>query len=509
MRTRYFLLILNFLTVFTVKAQYFQYSQYNFTNQRINPASVASTDFASLSLIHRNQGTGADFNLKSNMASAAYPLLSRRDGKRWGGVGITAMDDRSGGIFSTREASLSYAANIFLSRFQSLSLGVKGLFQHRKINLDGLYTGSQYVADRGLDVSMFNGETIQYLQNSFFTFSAGVHWQDTDKKGNKIAYWDFSFFDFNKPKDSFAGLESHLNSTFVFGGGLRIYERDLLSFTPEILVTRGSGKNVINLGGITGYSLKNLNDPSARLDIITKYVPGRSGIFGLQFHRENFSMGVSYDFPIIRTNAGNTGAIEVGLELRRSVDPKLRKKTSSSPKVQSKTPAKKPVVLQKPVARSVATKKDSTVVSKVKPDLKTELQHKQDSAIAIAEAGDIRHQPLLLEKVVLHFNFEFNSSDLDEKSTKYLDDLTVALLDNNHLNISLTGHTDNVGSTKFNQRLSLYRANAIKEYLVSKGVESERIKTEGKGMAESLNENQTEEEKALNRRVELMILYED
>ncbi|HEY0771580.1 MAG TPA: OmpA family protein, partial [Sphingobacteriaceae bacterium] len=160
--------------------------------------------------------------------------------------------------------------------------------------------------------------------------------------------------------------------------------------------------------------------------------------------------------------------------------------------------------------RPVTPKKDTLATSgRPKPDLKTTLQHKQDSAIAQAEAGNIRHQPLLLEKVILHFNFEFNSSDLDEKSKQYLDDLTAALAENSHLKIRLTGHTDNVGSEKFNQRLSVYRANAIKEYLVGKGIEGDRIKADGKGMSEPLNSNRTESEKALNRRVELMILYED
>ena len=506
------LLLISILLVATTaaSAQYFQYSQYNFTGQRINPAYVAASDYAMADFIYRDQSTGGDFNLKSAMASAAYPLLSRRDGRRWSGLGVSVLDDRSGGIFSTREASLSYAVNIYLTRLQTLTLGFKGLYQQRKINLDGLYTGSQYVADRGFDVSRFNGENMQFLQNNFFTFSSGLLWQEVDKKGNRIAYWNIAFFDINKPNDSFAGFESELSSTFVVGGGLRLYERDKLSFTPEILLTRGNAKNVFNLGGITGYQLGDTRNSNTRLDIITKYAVARSGIVGLQFHKENFSVGFSYDFPVVKQNVGNTGAFEIGLEIRRLVDPKLKRKISGRQKTQSSV--KKSPVPAKPIAKAtpVKTKKDSVAAKvKPKPDLKTTLQHKQDSAIAKAEAGNIRHQPLLLEKVILHFNFEFNSSDLDEESKKYLDDLTAALLENNKLTISLTGHTDNVGSAKFNERLSLYRANAIKEYLVDKGVKSERIKTEGKGMTQPLNGNKTAEEMALNRRVELMILYED
>ena len=65
-----------------------------------------------------------------------------------------------------------------------------------------------------------------------------------------------------------------------------------------------------------------------------------------------------------------------------------------------------------------------------------------------------------------------------------------------------------MGSEKFNQRLSINRAQTLKEYLVGKGVDSERIVADGKGMKEPLNKNETEEDRAKNRRVELTILYD-
>ncbi len=55
------------------------------------------------------------------------------------------------------------------------------------------------------------------------------------------------------------------------------------------------------------------NQIADRIDLITKYVVGRSGIVGIQFHQEKFSFGVSYDFPVFYTNAGNLGALEIGL----------------------------------------------------------------------------------------------------------------------------------------------------------------------------------------------------
>jgi outer membrane protein OmpA-like peptidoglycan-associated protein len=137
------------------------------------------------------------------------------------------------------------------------------------------------------------------------------------------------------------------------------------------------------------------------------------------------------------------------------------------------------------------------------------LRHKGDSVIADAKAGPVTHEPYVIEKTVLHFNFEFNSSDLDDASRKYLNDLSVALNENMHMKVKLTGHTDNVGSPGFNMRLSFYRANVVAQYLIEKGVRPSRIETQGKGLTEPLNENRSEAERALNRRVELLIYYQE
>jgi outer membrane protein OmpA-like peptidoglycan-associated protein len=247
------------------------------------------------------------------------------------------------------------------------------------------------------------------------------------------------------------------------------------------------------------------------VDLITKYVIGRSGIVGLQFHRDNFSFGFSYDFPVFVSNEGNTGAFEAGLEWRRLIDP--RKKKNSA--------AKRKPAATKPVTRTAAVKTPAdTVASSGKSNAKVpaptattntlsdRLRQKQDSIRAEAQAGNIQHEPLVLEKATLHFNFEFNSVALDDKASEYLDGLAKALQDNPELRIRLVGHTDNVGSEKFNQKLSVYRAEALKEFLVQRGVPADRIAAEGRGMKEALNDNRTDEDRAKNRRVELTILYE-
>ncbi len=72
--------------------------------------------------------------------------------------------------------------------------------------------------------------------------------------------------------------------------------------------------------------------------------------------------------------------------------------------------------------------------------------------------------------------------------------------------IIAVGHTDNIGTKEYNLGLSERRANAVKEYLVSKGIEKNRIYTEGKGFAQPIARNSTAEGRAKNRRTEIEVV---
>ena len=80
------------------------------------------------------------------------------------------------------------------------------------------------------------------------------------------------------------------------------------------------------------------------------------------------------------------------------------------------------------------------------------------------------------------------------------------MLENPGVDIRIVGHTDNVGSMPFNMALSLDRAAAVKGFLMERGVEAERIETQGDGPTNPVGDNETEEGRALNRRVEVVIL---
>ena len=72
--------------------------------------------------------------------------------------------------------------------------------------------------------------------------------------------------------------------------------------------------------------------------------------------------------------------------------------------------------------------------------------------------------------------------------------------------IIAVGHTDSIGTVQYNQRLSVRRAEAVKAYLVSKGIERNRVYTEGKGESQPVADNRTKEGRAKNRRVEIEVV---
>ena len=110
-------------------------------------------------------------------------------------------------------------------------------------------------------------------------------------------------------------------------------------------------------------------------------------------------------------------------------------------------------------------------------------------------------------KVVLHnLFFATNKTQILPESEKALDELYAFLNSHPELVIRITGHTDNVGSDQANIILSEGRANAVRDELIKRGVEVERIEAEGKGEAEPIADNATEEGRAKNRRVEFTIL---
>ena len=102
--------------------------------------------------------------------------------------------------------------------------------------------------------------------------------------------------------------------------------------------------------------------------------------------------------------------------------------------------------------------------------------------------------------------FDFDKSVLKPEGRAKLDDLVNKIRGVNLEVIIAVGHTDSIGTDAYNQKLSVRRAEAVKSYLVSKGIERNRVYTEGKGEKQPVADNRTKEGRAKNRRVEIEVV---
>ena len=102
--------------------------------------------------------------------------------------------------------------------------------------------------------------------------------------------------------------------------------------------------------------------------------------------------------------------------------------------------------------------------------------------------------------------FDFDKAVLKPEGKAKLDDMVSKIGGLNLEVVIAVGHTDSVGTDAYNQKLSVRRSEAVKAYLVSKGVEKNRIYTEGKGEKQPVADNKSKDGRAKNRRVEIEVV---
>lgn len=107
-------------------------------------------------------------------------------------------------------------------------------------------------------------------------------------------------------------------------------------------------------------------------------------------------------------------------------------------------------------------------------------------------------------KSILYINFDTDKSNLTSEGKEVVDQIATALTKEDKLKISIEGHTDNTGDAAHNKKLSTERANAVLTALTADGIDKSRLKAQGFGAERPLVANDSESNKAKNRRVELV-----
>lgn len=112
----------------------------------------------------------------------------------------------------------------------------------------------------------------------------------------------------------------------------------------------------------------------------------------------------------------------------------------------------------------------------------------------------------IVSVVLKNVQFELNSSELTGGSSESLDKVVDAMNEYSTLRIEIQAHSDSSGDAAYNQSLSEKRANSVRDYLIGKGIASDRMEAKGYGESQPIADNDTREGRVANRRVELKVI---
>jgi len=130
-----------------------------------------------------------------------------------------------------------------------------------------------------------------------------------------------------------------------------------------------------------------------------------------------------------------------------------------------------------------------------------------DTVVDVREITNLQLEPKILRKFILHnMFFATDKTKILPTSEAALQELYKLLSENPEMRIKIIGHTDDVASDQYNKKLSEGRARSVRKEMIDRGIDGKRIETEGHGEKDPIVENDSDEHRQMNRRVEIEIL---
>jgi outer membrane protein OmpA-like peptidoglycan-associated protein len=279
-------------------------------------------------------------------------------------------------------------------------------------------------------------------------------------------------------------------------GGMRILEGVSNKLLGELWYANSNQKGNLTIGAV--YQADNLinsrsSEENISIRLLSRYSINHKFLVGGQLLYDQFVIGLTYDIPTPNTSerSYNSG-FEVLLGFHRKVKTPQKKQKPKKASYQPTIKVVPEVIIPEEKDSLVATDLSEKVV------LEDSLNN-VDEKSGDANAGELINDKPLNGKVY----FDFASREITDDSETFLREFISEFYLREKSMIIVTGHTDDVGTNQFNQKLSLQRAESVRQKLISFGIDEAQVIVKGKGEEEPLVPNNSEEQRARNRRVEI------
>lgn len=492
----------------TALAQEPNYSLYRYTPFFTNPGQIGTIEDVRLMLNYRNQSLEAGESFNSTSVSAFYPINIKNHRLV---IGADFLSDKASQYVNTNGGLIGVAYSIKLNQYSELSLGVQGGFFQRKIG--GEFTTDDQFVNGGFDPSLISEDGVLNQTKAYPTLSGGVYYKIKDEFGEDKAFIGASVFNAIEPDISFIEATSDkLPMSLKVLAGYKVYQGERFSVLPNMRWVNQAGNSFFNLGSNFDYALSTNEDGRTALELGAWYNTNEAGIVSVAYKQPRLTIGAGYEMPLgDGLNSARNGTFELAISFR------LKKKSQP---YQEPVPAAEPVAPveeTEPVAEEPEEpveegriEEQKVLVEEETEEEPVEKKVEEEEEIVVEETPEPKKSVLtprekeLMEKTV---RFNLNSDDLTADSKDFLDKVVEILKEKDDFQIRLTGYTCSLGPESFNESLAQDRAEIVSTYLINNGIDKNRITVDSGGENNPIGDNNTQEGRIKNRRVEFTLSY--
>jgi len=498
-----FFAIALFLPGADLRAQLYQYAQYYVSPGWLNPAQTGLVDEVEITAQYRESKLSG---YRFPSLSVAYPFFNKTTGLKQGGFGMGLAQEQFGpeNIYTVTQWAGGFAYNLPITKHHFISAGLQGGLVNRKVDPSKVTTDNQYLFG-SFDPGRPPGENFVNTSTNTVTINSGFAWSMTDELDRQKAYLGIAFFGMNTPRANLLQDAARDRVLYSISGAVRVPVRGT-SFTwlPNFRWIIQGNLSFANIGQRWHYTFGS-GSPSF-IGLGLWYNTNKIAVSNLEYGTNRFLVALAYNGSLtksapvpaissaweiaftwrIRRNAsGKRTIVKEAVRPQDGPKPQNAAKTAASP---SEIPQQTPVV---------------------RHEVSTPVIHPGEQRLAISANQVAKDSSLTKEEKDLFqrkVGFALNSYAVGKEGREFLDSIAQILIAHPEVRIRITGHTCTIGSKGANVTVSQKRAQSIKVILIRKGVSPRQLLTVGMDFQRPLNANQTETQRAKNRRVEFELL---